>query len=244
MNINVINKNLSITSFGNHVYSNLWYVCNNNNLCMTFTPRGGCSISFQQFLDLNNLLNEGLSYNSFIHIYRCEIIDKTVKYCDINTLINKGYTFIKFIMNPYIRAVSIYRAHTSHNLTFRQFLQDLNNNNVDYLNDNDKFHYHTQYIDGEEKIITKYIKINENETYQIKLQNGKMYTLDVNKYTSSHHGIKNKNNKTFMGDIPLNQVNKNLPSSYKYFYDDEIKSLVDGFYGIDIKKYNFSFNFT
>lgn len=240
---NVKKKNLSKTSYGKHMYSNLWYVCNNNKLCITFTPRGGCSIAFQQFLDLNDLLKDALQYNSFIHAYRSDIVNKTVPYSNINLLIKKGYTFIKFIMNPYIRAVSIYRAHTSHNFSFRQFLKDLINNKVDYLNENDKYHFHTQYIEGEEKIITKYIKINENETCQIKLNNNTNYILDVNKYTSIHHGVKNKNNTTFMGDTPLNIVNENLPSSYKYFYDDEIKDLVKKFYFIDLVKYKFTFNF-
>ena len=43
------------------------------------------------------------------------------------------------------------------------------NNQIDYFNDNDKYHYHPQYIDGEENIITKYIKIDKNETFKIKL---------------------------------------------------------------------------
>lgn len=33
------------------------------------------------------------------------------------------------------------------------------------FNNNDKYHYHQQYIPGEEQIITKYIKIDKNETF-------------------------------------------------------------------------------
>ena len=33
------------------------------------------------------------------------------------------------------------------------------------------------------------------------------------------------------------------PKSYKYFYDDEIKNLVDIFYKKDIIKYGFTFDF-
>ena len=106
------------------------------------------------------------------------------------------YTFIKFIMNPYIRAVSIFRAQSSHNLSFRQYLEQLINNKVDYFDENDHYHYHQQYIDGEENIITKYIKIDKNETFPITLFDGTIYTLDVNKYNSCHHGI--KNNKVFL----------------------------------------------
>ena len=239
---NIHEKDLSKTSYGKHMYSNLFYVCNKNKICITFTPRGGCSISFQQFLDLNNLLNDGLNYNNFIHEYRCNIFDINVKHIDIDKLINEKYTFIKFIMNPYIRAVSIYRAQSSHNLSFREYLKELINNKIDYFNDNDKFHYHTQYIDGEENIITKYVKIDKNETFQIKLFDETLYTIDVNRYTSIHHGIKNEINTTFCGDFPRNIINENLPKTYKYFYDDEIQKMVEIFYNTDIQHYGYSFN--
>jgi hypothetical protein len=143
-------------------------------------------------------------------------------------------------MNPYIRAVSIYRTQSSHNLSFREYLHQLINNEINYFNTIDREHLHPQYIKDEEQIITKYIKINENEKYTIKLEDGTLYELDVNKYSSVHHGIKT-NITEFCGDIPRNIVNKNLPKSYKYFYDDEIKSMVDKYYKDDIEKYGFSF---
>jgi hypothetical protein len=235
-------KDIGCTSYGQHMYSNLWYVCNKNKICITFTPRGGCSISFQQFLDLNDLLHDGLEYNLFIHNYRCDIFDKNVNMYDINKLIEQEYTFVKFIMNPYIRAVSIYRVHSNHNLSFREYLKELVNNKTDYFNDNDRFHYHPQYIEGEEKIITKYINIDKNETYPIKLFDGSLYMLDVNKYSSIHHGVKNINNTRFCGDLPKHIINENLPKTYKYFYDDEIRKMVEDFYKVDIQHYNYSFN--
>jgi hypothetical protein len=108
--------------------------------------------------------------------------------------------------------------------------------------ENDKFHYHHQYIKGEENIITKNIRVNENEIYNIELKNGENYEINVNKYDSVHHGKKSKNT-SFCGDITRTEVNKILPLSYKYFYDDEIKQLVNIFYKDDIVKYNFNFDF-
>ena len=209
---------------------------------MTFTPRGGCSTSFQQYLDLFGLLNDGLTYDPFIHYYRCDIFDKNTCYCDINKLVGDGYTFVKFVINPYIRAVSIYRAQTSHNLSFREYLMELVNNKYDYFNDNDKYHLEPQYICGEENIITKYVKIDKKETFQITLFDGTLYTLDANKYSSLHHGNKNINNVTFCGDTPKNIVYSNLPKSYKYFYDDEIKKMVETFYIKDVEQYGYSFD--
>ena len=235
-------KNLCRTSYGKHMYSDLWYVCKKNKICITFTPRGGCSVSFQQFLDLNNLLADGLNYNSFIHNYRTNILVPNINICDIGELIKQKYIFVKFITNPYIRAVSIYRSQSSHNLSFREYLKVLIHNKISYFNDSDKYHYHPQYIDGEENIITKYVKIDKNETYQIKLFDNTLYTLDVSKYSSVHHGKKNINNTTFCGDLPKDIINNNLPKKYKYFYDDEIRKMVEIFYKKDIQHYGYSFD--
>ena len=191
---------------------------------------------------MNNLLNDGLKYHNFIHHYREDISNQNINSSDIDLLISQKYTFVKFIMNPYSRAVSIYRFISSHNLSFREYLKDLLNNKIDYFNDNERYHIYPQYIDGEENIITKYIKIDKNETFQITLFDGTLYTLDANKYNSCHHGHKNINNITFCGDLPRNIINNDLPSTYKYFYDDEIKKMVETFYKNDIEHYGYTFD--
>jgi hypothetical protein len=109
---NIKQKDISYTHYGNSIYSKLWYCDNKNKNCITFTPRGGCSISFQHFLDLIGLLDDGLKYNTFIHYYRLEIFLENIKEINIDELIKNNYTFIKFIMNPYIRAVSIFRCQS------------------------------------------------------------------------------------------------------------------------------------
>ena len=73
---NVKNSNGALTVFNESKYGDLWYVDKLNKLCFTFTPRGGCSISFQCYLDLLGLLKDGLDYDSFIHKYRSEVFNK------------------------------------------------------------------------------------------------------------------------------------------------------------------------
>jgi FkbM family methyltransferase len=229
------------TRMGNNIYSNLSYVNTLHKLVFSFTPRAGCSSVVKSYLDSLGLLQDAELYHPFIQAYRTDIMDPNIQYIPINQIKENGYTFIKFIMNPYIRAVSIFRIQTSHNLSFRQYLKDLINNNVNYFNNNDKFHYHQQYINDEEKYITEYIKIDNNETYTY-CYRGLNYTIDTNKYHSPHYTrCKNRCNNTFCGDIPKNTVNNNLPSTYKYFYDDEIKSMVELYYRDDIEKYNYEF---
>jgi len=228
----------------NHPYNNLIYGDTKNKVCFMFSPRAGCTIVFQCYLDLLGLLVDGINRyeQSDIHNYRSYIFNPNVPVLPIQQLIDKQYTFIKFIMNPYIRAVSIYRAHNCHNLTFRQFLVDLANNRADYLTSVAKYHCRQQYMPGEENIVTKYIRVNEYETCNIKLHDESDYVIDVNKYTSSHHGSKGTHSR-FCGDTALNDVKDDLPCSYKHFYDDEIRELVDICYSDDVRKYNFTFDF-
>lgn len=235
---NLVNSKCQRTEFGNSMYSNLWYVNTTEKICFTFSPRGGCSVAFQHFLDLSNLLADGLNFNNFIHEYRVSIYDPNTTVLNINDLIEQKYTFIKFVINPYLRAVSIFYSQTSHNLSFRSYLKDLINNNTSYLNDNDIFHLHNQYIKGEEKIITKYICVNENETYTIQLSNGEKYLIDLTKFNSNHHIFRNNINK-FVGDVPRKEIILDMPINYKYFYDEEIKTLVETYYKDDLINYNF-----
>lgn len=78
------------------------------------------------------------------------------------------------------------------------------------------------------------------KTKHIKINDGTIYLIDANKYTSVHHGIKIDNNE-FCGDIAKDIINTKLPKNYKNFYDNEIKILVDILYKDDIEKYGFNF---
>jgi hypothetical protein len=57
---NVKNSNGALTVFNKSKYGDLWYVDKLNKLCFTFTPRGGCSISFQCYLDLRTFLLDNI----------------------------------------------------------------------------------------------------------------------------------------------------------------------------------------
>jgi hypothetical protein len=58
---------------------------------------------------------------------------------------------------------------------------------------------------------------------------------------SNHHGKKINNFTSFCGDLPKHKIYEYLPKSYKYFYDDEIRALVEQYYKLDIEKYGYKF---
>ena len=244
-NIKQKRNQISRTQFGQHAYSHLWYVDDVNNVCITFSPRGGCSVAFKQYLDLVGLLEDGEAYKSFIHRYRTEIFTPHVKITPIAQLIKQHYTFIKFIMNPYLRAVSIFWQaikwqKTGDDVSFRQYLQMRLSPAQKLRSRAEKQHSHQQYIPGEEKIITKYIKISDNETYSIMLKNGEQYELNTNNFSSGHHAKKYQSTE-FCGDVPRSIICNQLPANYKWFYDEEIRGMVERLYRKDIRKYRFKF---
>lgn len=232
-------NNVAHTKFGNSRYSDLFYVDKLNKVVITFSPRAGCTISLTEFLKLTGLFEKAQKYSNWLHDFRWNVLNN-VQQLPVENLKNQNYTFIKTCVNPYRRAISSFLI-ASLNITFRTFMTKLVTNNYQYFNDSDIYHFQCQYIKGEENIITSYIHLDRNETVTIKLHNGEDYVVNPNKYTSAHHH-KKINSEEFCGDIPKNTVKSQLPQSYKYFYDDEIKKMVEQFYGKDIEYYGYSFD--
>jgi hypothetical protein len=104
----------------------------------------------------------------------------------------------------------------------------------------EKWHSRQQYIPGEKKIITKYVKISDNESYSIILKNGNEYEFNTNRFSSGHHAKKYPCTE-FCGDVPRSIICKQLPDNYKWFYDNEIRGMVERLYRKDIKRYDFKF---
>ena len=78
-------------------------------ICFLWSPRAGCSITFKCFLDMIGLLDDAENYNVWIHNYRMEIMIPNTYYIGISDLKKDNYHIIKTIVNPYSRAVSIWR---------------------------------------------------------------------------------------------------------------------------------------
>jgi hypothetical protein len=213
----------------------------NKKVCFFWSPRSGCSITFKCFLDMIGLLDDAEKYNEWIHNYRMEIMVPNIPYISIQDLKKNNYHIIKPIVNPYSRAVSIWRFQKSHNLSFRDYLKELVNDKISYFSGIDKYHIKPQYVDGEEDIVTKYIRLDKFEKYDVLLPDGTNYNIDITKYTSQHHAKRRDEISYFVGDIKLNDIHNIIPKSYKYFYDDEIKEMVYTYYKKDIDFYGYTF---
>ena len=157
-----------------------------------------------------------------------------------NIILDNKYLKIKFVRNPYTRAISSYIHYVifynDNIISFFDFLNNLNNNSYKY-----DIHYTSQHhlLEKQQKIYNEIIKI-ENIHSEIERIN-KKYNINLEyNSVSNHHSIKKLDEKKYVGYIKYSNI-KNIPS-YRYFYDDErIKQLVYDIYKIDINLYNYTF---
>lgn len=251
--------NVSLTMVGERPYSGMWYVDHDTRLCIGITPRSGSSVVFEHFLHLVGLLDDAKRLGLGLHNYRDVVFDKNIPLLPVTTLLSptNPYTIIKFIINPYRRAVSIFFICVSYfektkNMSFRSFLRELSDPETFFQSEwthNSKFHCYPQFIPGEEDIVTKYIRVDKNEKFTILRPcqssnprlDDEIYTFDVSKFSSPHHAKKHDRND-FCGDEFMSDLKNNMPSSYKLFYDDEIRHMVETIYADDIYHYEYSFD--
>ena len=224
-------------------HNSLLYGDSKRKIAYIMNPRAGCSVCFQFYLNSINpqLLKHANDYNSFIHAYREDILQKHIVKKKINDLINENYKFIKFVVNPYQRAVSSFRMIFNCNnknckkydLTFNEFYRNLlNKQNLHLFDHNEISHTRPQYIKYEEKVKPIIYRIDKDKNKTINV-NG--LNINLNSLISPHHS--KRNNETTnqkLHDIPRRDINKYLPKKYNKIYTPLNKILIDKYYKDDI----------
>lgn len=237
-------KNIAITKINNKI----GYVDKLNKIVFFYSLRAANTSVFREYLILTNLLEDANKYSRWLHDIK-KVIEPQVEHIPIKDLKNMNYTIIKFITNPYIRAVSSFniRSHSvslhRKDLTFRTYVSKLISE-PSYWTDIDIEHHSPQYEEGEKNYITHYLKVNKNEKLDITLHNGQNYTIDLSKHNEAlkFHHSKKVDVETFCGDIPLHQLVLQLPKDYKLMYDSDIQQMVQKIYSKDLKEYNYDFS--
>jgi hypothetical protein len=192
------------------------------------------------------LLEDAKAYHPWIHRYRIDILTPLVPRFKKEQLARDGYTFIKFVMNPYRRAVSCFHIHHHKphrsDFTFKTYLKK-RLSDPEYFDEIDKSHHAPQYEEKEEKYIHKYICIHRNETYTLTKEDGTTFVIDPNRFNSIHHVAKHANKPEQADwswpDVLVKDAVNAMPAKYKCFYDTETKKLVEQLYHDDIVMYPF-----
>lgn len=201
-----------------------------------WAPKAGCTVVCKIFFDYMDELEKSLKYDDWIHNLRPKYYKKYGK-VDEKLLLSNNFIKIKFVRNPYSRAVSSYihvmKTHLKNNfnnedMSFYTFLLYLEKKN--YPSDP---HYAMQMCCLEKEDTFDHIIKIENLEKEIKNLN-KLYNLNYD-FSSSHHVIKHTSNIN-VSNVKFSQIS-NTPT-YNNFYD---KNLVFKLYKDDIIRYNYTF---
>ena len=221
------------------------------NVCVIWQAKAGCTSVNKMFFEEEGLLEEARNYHPWIHSYRGYYSKRPdIKKEKGGALSNKNTKWIQFTVNPYRRALSSY-IHCSkdlncarpssmtdcfkmdsHNFSFKQFLA--------YLLENKQcnIHFNSQVFHLYKEKDIEYIKMEKLDD-MLPIIN-KKYNLNYTPKTSQHHAKTHEDTNTFVGNKLWNDVKDNIPSDYSYFYDKEIRDMVEQLYGLDIKVLNYT----
>jgi hypothetical protein len=202
-----------------------------------WTAKAGCTVVVKMFLDHCGLLDTALAYHEWVHNYRGAYLGPAPPHCTV--------PFIKFVRNPYSRAVSSYLGvaygrqifpmlESVDHFSFETFLQYLVSDTVSW-----DIHFDKQFCPGE--IYDEIVPIEKMDEIMPRIN--QKYGLSLNwKFTSSHHFAKDPTMETdYQGAKDFSKVRHPI-GSYKQFYNDENRKLVELIYGEDILHYGYTYD--
>lgn len=211
------------------------------------SPKSNCTVVAKMFYEYIGLLNEALEYCPWIHNYTRDKYNIRPKKDNLEKVLK-----IKFVRNPFTRAVSSYLHVMNTNLkdemklnneSFFDFLNIIRNKPM-YVGAN---HYLPQYNE-------KYPNDYFNEIIKVENINAEIHRINEKHsiyfnagHDSTHFRSKHISNENsiFVGYTSFDEINKmienNSLSPYSYFYDDNIKNIVREIFAEDILHYNYSF---
>jgi len=223
-------------------HDSLLYGDSKRKIAYIMSPRAGCSISFKFYLKSLNekLLNDAMNYNDFVHSYRTEIFTKHLPIKTIKELIDENYTFVKFVVNPYQRAVSSFRMlfgeleNPKYDLTFNQYYINLiQNKNMELYSRKELVHCKPQYLKFEEKVNPIIYRIDFDKGKDLEV-NGLF--INLNNISSVHHSNRQSEETNIsLCNIPRREINTFLPKKYNVLYNENNRKLIENYYKDDIK---------
>lgn len=220
-----------------------------NKIVMIFTPRAACTLSCNVFFEHMGL-RESFDKDVWIHKYR----QSYRPWADDNIFVSPEFTKIKFIRNPYKRAVSSYLYAMidypqERKFSFYDFMKSLVPGAFcsDIL-----YHCLSQYSPVYEKFTNHYVRVENirEDLLSIDEKHNTKFLEAYNKINLEEHNVSHKDKKNkeiteFIGMTSYNDLLKrfdNPHAEYKYYYNDEVRKLIEEVYANDINHYGYKFD--
>ena len=212
-----------------------------NKIIMLWSPRAACSVSMKMMFEHMGI--ENYKRYDWVHDYRIKEFYKTYGRPNPSSL-HKYFVF-QVVVNPYQRAVSSFHHYCSSrlgidykDLTFYQYLVNILHNRLQSRSA--RFHCRPQLQESERRYVDFFFKIEKGQEELDKHVNEPLgLKLKIKDKTSSHHADRAEY-LDFIGYRPFRDIGR-LPKSYRCFYDDKIRRLVEHIYRKDITHLKYTF---
>ena len=215
-----------------------------------WTPKAGCTTVKKMWFDYMGVLEEALERTNWVHDFTHRYFERFGGVTS-DELKSDNFIKIKYVRNPYDRAVSSYihcckhpkilEEYKNSNPSFNDFLKLLHSKKLG-MNCGGG-HYRVQNNNPKIKY-DEIIKLEnlENETKRL----NQKYNINLKCNFDSRHHVQKKNKIDNFFNIPAPDVKKYLDENkevpiYDSFYNDEITEMVYEIYKIDIETYGYEY---
>jgi hypothetical protein len=224
-------------------YNKSFHIITKKNIVIIWSAKSACTTVNYMYFTHENLIKKALKDTDWIHSYRKKYQKQQNEFREKYIQKIPPSRFIQFCVNPYRRAVSSYihgmtrkyLPERHKNISFHEFLIRIQSGSIQ---PNPHHNQQTFYKNNYKLITTVKMEYMNEELNKI----NKKFNLHFKPYKNQN--IKPKSNKInyFIGKLKWVNFKKSIPNNYTWFYDRDIKRLVEKIYNNDIKNLGYTWD--
>jgi hypothetical protein len=232
-------------------------VSREQRLAVLFTPKAGCTFAVSWYFEQTGLLAEALAHNHWVHRFRHEYC-KSDRYRPEH-IADPGMRIVKFVRNPFDRAVSSYvhavrtgyaDKEVAHFLgrelsrqktfSFREFVEYLGSTSLRTCNPHHRLQLHE--LEAEGLVRVDHVVQVEHGRQQVPALEASLglKATDLDRLMTSTHHATRVASERFVGDdrLVLGRDSASVAPT-RNFYDDALAARVATLYATDFAAYGY-----